>query len=213
MLKLLMGFLIVMMVGLASVVEASLADYVVISEFFYDEDGDDNNEFVELYNPTKAAVDISGWKLTHYNQTGKLQSTVTIPEDTSIAPGGYFLIGEKSPLNSADWGGEEVIPDLIRLTKVDWQNGPGDGIVLKDANGDIIDGLQYGMHKDGPSGAGEGTPAMDAPKGKSLERKSNDRGVIRGQGNGWDTNDNASDFEISQPNPQNSNSPTETAQL
>lgn len=204
--KLLAGFLAVVMVGLA---EASVADYVVISEFFYDEDGANRNEFAELYNPTKTAIDISGWKLTHYNQTGKLQSTVTMLDDTSIAPGGYFLIGEKNPLDSADWGGKEVIPDLIRATKRDWQNGPGDGIVLKDADGAVIDGLQYGVHKDGPSGAGEGAPAMDAPKGKSLERKSNDRGIIRGEGNGWDTNDNASDFEVSTPNPQNSNSPTE----
>ncbi|MCK4404897.1 MAG: lamin tail domain-containing protein, partial [Hadesarchaea archaeon] len=53
-------------------VEAA-TNHVVISEVFYDESGTDTNEFVELYNPTLSSVDIGGWKLKHYNQTGSLQ--------------------------------------------------------------------------------------------------------------------------------------------
>jgi hypothetical protein len=38
---------------------------IIINEFSYDDGGTDDKEFVELYNNGGAAVDISGWTLSH----------------------------------------------------------------------------------------------------------------------------------------------------
>lgn len=182
----------------------AVTNHVVISEFFYDETGTDNNEFVEIYNPTDSPVDISGWTVEHYNQLGAVQTnTVTIPSGVTLKAKGYYLIGEKSPLNSLDWGGTEVIPDLVRESTSDWQNGASDGIVLKDSEGNAVDGLEYGTDG-GSSTVGEGTPAVDVA-GQSLIR------ITDANGNYIDTDNNASDFVGGTPNPQNSTAATPIA--
>lgn len=218
----LLSMLLVLLMALAAIfmgimgvkqAEASVSSQVVISEFFYDETGVDNNEFVELYNPTGTVVDISAWRIEHYNQVKVEQNILIIPSSTTIAPFSYYLIGEKDSLNSVDWGGVAVIPDLVRKffrgPSDEWQNG---GIALKNSAGVVIDSLQWGEQVN-DSGVGEGTPAVDMPEGQSLERKANDgsdpTSVGAGKGNGWDTDDNANDFVASTPNPQNSLSPAE----
>ena len=64
---------------------------VVFSELMYhpvDENSyDDNHEFLELYNRSDAAVDISGWKLS-----GTV--SFTFPMGTTIAPHGYAVLAK-----------------------------------------------------------------------------------------------------------------------
>ena len=86
---------------------------VVISEIFYDENSNDENEFVELYNPNSSSADISNWKLRHYNQGGTLQWTLTFNSGATIASFSYYLIGQKNSLNSNDWGGSSITSDAI----------------------------------------------------------------------------------------------------
>ena len=43
---------------------------VVINEFSYDDSSTDDAEFVELYNASGVAVDISGWQLRASNTVG-----------------------------------------------------------------------------------------------------------------------------------------------
>ncbi|MEI8255228.1 MAG: lamin tail domain-containing protein [Deltaproteobacteria bacterium] len=52
-----------------------------------------NDEFVELYNPTAAAVDISGWSLQRRTAAGTASCWATLPAGSMIAPGGFFLVG------------------------------------------------------------------------------------------------------------------------
>ncbi|OLY91750.1 Lamin Tail Domain [Cnuella takakiae] len=50
------------------------------------------NDFVELYNPTAAAVSLNGWSLQYAAQAGNFESSTMVNLSGSIAPGGYFLV-------------------------------------------------------------------------------------------------------------------------
>jgi len=67
-----LGLAVLMILAVMALLPTAMAQevpaHVVMSEVFYDESGDDNNEFCELYNPTDSDIDISGWKLKAFNQ-------------------------------------------------------------------------------------------------------------------------------------------------
>lgn len=52
-----------------------------------------NDEFVELYNPTSVAVDLSGWSLQRRTAAGTASCWATLPAGSMIAAGGFFLVG------------------------------------------------------------------------------------------------------------------------
>jgi signal peptidase I len=67
---------------------------VVINEFAYDDTGDDNLEFIELYNAEQEPVNISGWIVDCGDQlTGDNNLDFTIPPGTILQPGQYYVIG------------------------------------------------------------------------------------------------------------------------
>jgi hypothetical protein len=182
--------------------------HVVISEVFYDESGTDNNEFCELYNPTDSDIDISGWKLKAFDQTGTLKTTTTFPAGTTITAHKFYLIGEKDPLNSSDWGGTAISPDCLRGGD-DWQNGPADDyLVLEDGTGTYVDGVRWGHSSSYNPPAIPDVPdnhtTPDVAGGESIERKSLKTGYAPCQ----DTDDNSFDFSVQgTPTPKNSASP------
>ncbi|MBA7595425.1 hypothetical protein ES703_02388 [subsurface metagenome] len=186
-------------------VEAT-TNHVVISEVFYDESGTDTNEFVELYNPTLSSVDIGGWKLKFFNQTGTLYWTLTFGGGTTIASLGYYLIGQKSPLNSADWGGTPITPDAILPGSL--QNGPGDYVIIEEGDETYVDGVRWGAKTSGADIPDDPNYA-DVDDPNSIERKSGPT-HDETQGNGYDTDDASNDFRTrTTPEPQNSSSPSE----
>lgn len=82
-------------VGFVRPVAASTYGEVVISEIMYDPatGGEENEEWVELYNPTTASIDISGWVLTDDNTFPAVdEGQCTIPASTSIPAGGFVVI-------------------------------------------------------------------------------------------------------------------------
>jgi hypothetical protein len=52
-----------------------------------------NDEFVELYNPTAAAIDISGWFVQRRSAGGTASCSATLPAATTLAAGGFYLVG------------------------------------------------------------------------------------------------------------------------
>jgi len=194
--------------------QADTADHVVISEVFYDESGADTNEFVELYNPTDAPVDISGWTLSHYNQVGSHQWTLTLPAGEEIPALGYYLIGQQSILDPSAGGGNWGYTIAVdALLPGSLQNGPNDYIVLEDDAASYVDGLRWGRSGSYATPLIPDTPTLadgapDVSSGRSLERKP---GYLdSGAGNGEDTDNNDQDFLSSAyPEPQNSASALE----
>ncbi|MCK4547909.1 MAG: lamin tail domain-containing protein [Candidatus Eisenbacteria sp.] len=180
---------------------AHIADHVVISEVFYEMFPTDTDNFVELYNPTVSAVDLTGWSIVGLDgETGT--EYVTVPLSGSIASEGFFLIGPDVYVMGVE-------PDIV-FSGFDLQAGDpdGDGVKLNNNLGQLVDYIAYG-------GAGnplvslEGAPFRDVSANRAIERKSSTTHV-EAFGNGEDTDVNADDWrERLSGRPQTGSSATE----
>ena len=97
--------------------QTSSNDHVVINEVDINPPGDDSQtvtEWVELYNPTDSAVDVGGWEIA---STTILKKTFTIPQGTTIKPGGFLTYS---------------------YTKI-WFTDVSELVQLRDSEGNIID--------------------------------------------------------------------------
>ena len=64
---------------------------ILISEFRTRGPAGGNDEFVEIWNNSAAAVNISGWTLRGSNNAGTTSIRATVPAATSVGPGCYYL--------------------------------------------------------------------------------------------------------------------------
>jgi len=200
-------------------VACNISTHVVISEFFYDEDGTDNNEFIELYNPTNEAIDISSWYVEECEGDGLTPDHKdTIPASQQIPPYGFYLIGEKDPLDSLDFGGYSISPDVDRAA-TDWEQGP-DAVRLMTSGDVYVDGLSYNYSAGTDWGwADDPGNTLSQATGDSLERKARSNSTANGLAVGGqhalighceDSDSNESDFvKRLVPRPQSSESPHE----
>lgn len=202
--------------GIAALGQASSerpAGHPVISEIRYRQHSGKNEEFVELHNPTPRAVDLSGWSLAYKKKAGgNWDVKVVFRRGHTLRPGGYFL-----------WGGAAVAvsPDSAEAgaSSVGLGNSGGN-VALRDPAGNDVDRVAW-EGGDSP----EGRPAAGKNvEGGSLERKAHagstgssmsPGGTDASGGNGFDTDDNETDFVLhnhfDDTNPQNSASPAEPA--
>jgi hypothetical protein len=164
----------------------ALASNIVISEFRVVGSAGGNDEFVEIFNPTQASIDITGWTLVRSSSSGVISVRHTFGSVT-LAAGQYYLVAGTSyddsvPADVVASGGLGIATD--------------GGLALRNASSVIVD--QVGMSP-APSFV-EGTPL--------LEITSNvDRGYAR-VNVCEDTNNNAVDFVLTNPSQsQNSTSP------
>ncbi|MBU1898413.1 lamin tail domain-containing protein, partial [Myxococcota bacterium] len=176
-----------------SVVERSGG--VVINEINYDMAGDENMEFIEIYNGSASEVDLTGWVLKLVNgSNGTQYKDVTL--SGALPSGGYLVWGDAGvgPLEGATF-----IPFAQPAGDGhDVQNGgtpQGDGVLLLDAAGDVLDAVAY-----------EGTVA-NFNEGFALTDENDDSGQsINRCPNGEDTDDNAADFHTGAASPGAANS-------
>ena len=95
----------------------SSAENVVINEIDINPPGNDSfsiSEWVELYNPTNAAIDIGGWAIA---STTVLKQTMIIPYGTTIQPNSFLTYSYKSV----------------------WFTDVSELVELRDADGKVID--------------------------------------------------------------------------
>src|SRR5215212_8124389 len=167
--------------------------HVVISEFRARGPNGGNDEFIELYNPTSAAIDISGWKINGSNSSGTVSTRVTMSPGTSIPAHGHFLA-----TNNAAGGYSGSVSGNQTYSTGITDDG---GIAILGATDVIVD--QVGMSSG--SAYGEGAPLT--PFTTNADR-SYERLPGSSNGSGQDTGDNAADFHsISPSDPQNLSSP------
>ncbi|MFZ6028789.1 MAG: lamin tail domain-containing protein [Chloroflexota bacterium] len=131
--------LLLLLPGLALRPEAAQAasyGQVVISEIMYDPGGaePEPNEWVELYNPTSAPIDISGWVLTDDSAfpAAANEGKCVIPAGTAAIPAMGFVVVARTTL---------TIPGatVVTCTATDGTNGytfanNGDNLALFDAD-------------------------------------------------------------------------------
>jgi len=161
---------------------------VVINEFRVRGPNGGNDEFIELFNPTAAPVDISGWKIRGSNAAAGVGDRLTVPPSTILGPGCYYLATNSG---SSGYGGT-IVGNQAYTTGITDDGG----LALTLANNSIVDqvGLSAG------SGFGEGTRLTSLG---STTASNLDRGYSRVAA-GVDTNDNDADFDLLTPNdPQN----------
>lgn len=122
---------------------AVTTDHLVINEVYYDvgsgKGAETTNEWVEIYNPTSGAVDISGWKIC---DSGSCRD---IPASSSVPAWGFAVL---TP-DVSTWGFWPTIP--IGASKIvlggsigGGLNNPGDQIILKNASSVEVDKMSYG---------------------------------------------------------------------
>ena len=162
----------------------AVGEHLVINEVDYDQPFDDTAEFVEIHNPTGAAVPLVGWHLELIDgSSGERYGDVDLAAAADAVPaGGYLVIGHESVIA----GLPAAIPTLP-LAADGLQDGDPDGLRLLDAAGAVVDGLAYGGEM---PGVGEGGPAGE------LDRNDVDGLALARCPNAADSDDNATDFRL-----------------
>ena len=165
---------------------------VVISEVMYNPDSQEGyhekadqpasptrTEWVELYNPTDAAVDLAGWVLK--DDDG---ATGALPDGASIPAGGAVVIvpdAVTAEQFAAAWGGGITVYPVSGWADGGMNNlannpDPGKEVLeLLDADGNSVDRVAYDDEGDWPGDAPDG-PSIYLVAG-SLTAEANDTGT------------------------------------
>jgi hypothetical protein len=172
-------------------VAAAGSPNVVISEFRTRGPVGGNDEFVEIWNNSAAAVNISGWLLRGSNNVGTTTTRATVPASTLIGPGCYYLFTNNA---AGGYSGGTAGNQTYGTGFTD-----DGGIAITNAASVVVD--QVGMSAG--SAYKEGTTL--APTATNLNQ-SYERKPGGGSGNSLDTDNNATDFlyHNASSEPQNS---------
>ncbi|MDF1865882.1 MAG: lamin tail domain-containing protein [Saprospiraceae bacterium] len=105
----------------------SVQAQIVITEIMYNNPGTDDYEYIELYNNSMSAVDMTGWTM----------GGVTYTFSGTLNAGEYIVLCQNPTLIDAAFG----------ITSTAWDSGAvnnsGETITLSDANGNLIDEVTY----------------------------------------------------------------------
>lgn len=171
-----------------STVLAANTNHVVISEVQTRGSNGANDEFVELFNPTDSAIDLTGWSLKRLATTeGASETNFASPLSGTIPANGYFLVAKSSGYDAG------VTADVVYGSSL----SDNTTILLYD-NSDpqvLVDKVGLG---EGTSPEGSPAPQLQQqtpPVDSSVER------LVCGE----DSDNNANDFALSvSSSPQNS---------
>jgi len=135
--KPLLGILIVALVGVGV-----YAQGIVINEVAWaGAASNTSDEWIELYNPTDSAVDLSGWMLTFGDVVIDLGSAT----NTLVEPGGYFLL-ERSD--------DDTVSDVpADLTYTGGLTNQGIVLNLFDETGAVVDTANAGVESGWAAGS------------------------------------------------------------
>jgi hypothetical protein len=159
-------------------------------------------DYVELFNKSASAVDLSGYSLQYASASGGFTSVYAIPAGTTIQPG-HYLFASVSSAGTA--GGDFPISPDLTATSLNMAAGSGKvalanittslGTVSSLPDARIIDEVAYGA-----ANLGEGGTTVNS--GTAL---ANTQGCVRKSLGCQDNDNNASDFDVvTGPVPRNS---------
>ena len=151
---------------------------IVINEVDYDNDGTDDDEWVELYNYGVAPINLAGFTLQFASGAGGAVYGSYVLPSAVIPAGGYYVIGN----SASNPGVNYVVTPTTNLI----QNGSPDAIGLRDPLGVMIDAVSY----EGDAGAPfiEGTGFTGGDDNNAAGK------VIARFPNGADTDNNNADW-------------------
>lgn len=196
-------------------IRGQIATHLVISEV-YSGGGNSGatykNDFVEIYNPTASPVDLSGWSVQY--ASGGSDSWSASELTGSIPAYGFYLVQEAG---GSGGSADLPMPDAVGSIAMSTSSGKvalvSSSAPLADANPSssaYVDLVGYGSAS-GYEGS-EAAPSLSNTR--SVERKARSSstassmavgGEDETMGNGYDTDDNGTDFVIQDfQTPQNS---------
>jgi predicted extracellular nuclease len=154
------------------------------------------NKFVELYNPTSSAVSLVGDTLQYRAPTSTVVPTgaQVFTLTGSVAAHGHFLIMLPGNGSTTNPGAPLPTPDLSTGGSVNPGAGGGTLFIAASATGvlptdaSVIDKIGWGTSN---------SPETAAPTGNSITLS------YQRAANGTDTDNNATDFQVALPTPQN----------
>ncbi len=159
--------------------------HVVIGQIQVAGPAGSNDEWIELYNPTTTAVDISSYSIQYKTATGTTVSKKNFSTGASIPAHGYYLIAHSSAQPS-------VTPDMSHSTFSLAASGGNvflvnNTTILTDfSTTAIVDKVAYGT-----GNTPEGSAAPAPASGQTIERKPGGA-----NGSGTDTDNNSNDLSI-----------------
>ena len=187
--------ILVVMALLPIAIAQEVPAHVVISEVQIA-----TNEFVELYNPTNSAIDMTDWHWCYFSDGRDWNNSYrdkVFPSGAIIQAHGFYLIGLKGfPEPSSDWQvyNSTQLADSGSVGIFPWDP---DTKTAEEAKAGKIDAVGWGSVTYVYETATASTPSS----GKSIERKS----LNGGYGPCKDTNNNSIDFFVQDtPTPKNS---------
>ncbi|MEK6374951.1 MAG: DNA/RNA non-specific endonuclease [Acidobacteriota bacterium] len=156
------------------------------------------NDYVEIYNPTVAPVDIAGWTLQYFSATSTGPSTNMQPLGGVVGPGEYFLVSLAS-------GGAVGAP--LPLANIDGSINMSAtaGKIALASNGDPLigpSGCPVGSDPDLVDFVGYGTTANCREGSTNAPAASNTTALFRKNSGLTDTDVNGFDFVVGAPNPR-----------
>ncbi len=168
-----------------------------------------HQEFVELYNPTDDAVDLTGWRLAKKTATGSAVTTLVSSMSGVMNPHAYFLVAD--PLYTSS----SVTPDSVYSTNTGSIADNNTVILFSDNGKTRVDTVGMGTALDS-----ETTDASNPAADQSIVRKASVNstaatllpgGPEEYAGNGYDSDNNANDFVLfTSAMPRNSTTPAAT---
>ncbi|OGH14858.1 MAG: hypothetical protein A2860_00660 [Candidatus Levybacteria bacterium RIFCSPHIGHO2_01_FULL_37_33] len=191
-------------------------DHIVISEVQIKGSGTESNkkDFIELYNPTSSPKNLAGHRLVKRATPSTTDNNVFVFNSSHIIPAhGYFLWA-----NSENGFSASILADISSTDNI----STNDSIALRNGpvnTGTIVDAIAWGSTHASPLVEGSSFSTNPNNADESLERKalstsdatSMSSGADVSKGNGFDSNNNSTDFILrTTSQPQNSSSPAET---
>ena len=171
------------LLAVASVTGAQAAD-LSISQFRVRGPAGGNDEFIELFNGGRQALDLSGYKLNASNASGTTGTRLTLASGTSVPSGCYLLL-----TNGASSGYSGSVAGDAKYSTGITDDG---GLAILDGAGQVVDqvGLSAGSaYKAGTPLASLGSTNAD----KGYRRKTDAAGLPQNSG------DNQADFDVASP--------------
>lgn len=136
------------------------------------------NDFVKLYNPTAAALDIGGWKLRKKSSGGTDASLKVLGKGSTIESNGYFVWA-----NSANGFAVSLGADASSTETIAADNS----VALMNASGTIVDEVAWGT---GTNQYVEGSAFPTNPAANQILTRVSINGAVN------DSDDNATDFAL-----------------
>jgi predicted extracellular nuclease len=151
------------------------------------------HDFIELFNPTTAAVAITNWSVQYASATGSTWQVSTLTGTITLQPGQYYLIQEAQGA-----GGSQPLPTPDNIGALA-MSGTAGKVALVNNNTALACGTNCHAAAGVVDFVGYGTTANDFEGSGPAPAPANPSSDLRANGGCTDTDNNATDFAVSNP--------------